>query len=37
MHIDVKVAGSEKVNTEDGCGDVSNMKDPVVNTAKSKV
>ena len=37
MHIDVKFGGSEKVNTGDGCGDISNMEDLVVNTTQAKV
>ena len=37
MHVDVEVRGGEEVNAEDGCCNVSNMENPVVDSSEPKV
>ena len=37
MYIDIETTGSKKIDSQYGCGNVSNMEDPVIGVAESKV
>ena len=37
MGVDGKIGCGEKIDAQDGCCDVSNVKDPVVSSAKAEV